>query len=242
MGQATELVVDWARGTPRGSDHETYLARRLMVADLRPAHEDAQSSHRSSTRRRLPDRNYRIAPYLYPPAEIDALIEAASKLTQPLWAATWTTLIGLLAVTGMRTREACRLDRDRVDLDAKSLVIEDSKFGKSRRLFLHPSTVARWRDYEHRRDNVVSHTGDGEFLRVHARNPSGTSNINHIFAKLVDAAGIATPAGRRRAHRRRTAPPHRPLQGRVHRNVRNAAQRHRDCRTPKKLQQANQTR
>ena len=157
MGQATELVVDWARGTPRGSDHETYLARRLMVADLRPAHEDAQSSHRSSTRRRLLDRNYRIAPYLYPPAEIDALIEAASKLTQPLWAATWTTLIGLLAVTGMRTREACRLDqpavfqlralacrldRDRLDLDAKSLVIEDSKFGKSRRLFLHPSTVA----------------------------------------------------------------------------------------------------
>ena len=66
----------------------------------------------------LPHHKRRIAPYLYSPQEIAALIEAAGGLTPPLRAATWQTLIGLLAVTGMRKSEACRLDRDQVDLDA----------------------------------------------------------------------------------------------------------------------------
>ena len=69
-------------------------------------------------------------------------------LNPPLRAATWRTLIGLLAVTGMRKSEACRLDRDHVDLNAATVVIEDSKFGKSRQLFLHPSTVAALGDYQ----------------------------------------------------------------------------------------------
>ena len=45
---------------------------------------------------------------------------------------TWRTLIGLLAVTGMRQGEACRLRRDDVDLNGETIMIADSKFGKSR--------------------------------------------------------------------------------------------------------------
>jgi site-specific recombinase XerD len=57
----------------------------------------------------LPRRYRRIPPYLYSPEEVAALMSAADGLTPPLRAATWRTLIGLLAVTGMRQGEACRL-------------------------------------------------------------------------------------------------------------------------------------
>jgi integrase len=197
----TELAVDWARGTLRGSDHETYLARRLMVVRIFARHmKTLDPATEVPPEDVLPQRKYRIAPYLYSPAEINALIEAAGGLTPPLRAATWQTLIGLLAVTGMRTGEACRLDRDQVDLDAESLVIEDSKFGKSRRLFLYPSTVDALRDYEHRRDMRCRTPATASFFVSTTRGTRlGPSNVHHTFAKLVDAAGIATPAGRRRA-------------------------------------------
>jgi integrase/recombinase XerD len=197
----TGLALDWARGTPYGSDDQTYLARRLMVVRTFARHmKTLDPATEVPPEDMLPQRKCRLAPYLYSLAEIDALLEAANGLTPPLRAATWHTLIGLLAVTGMRTGEACRLDRDQVDLDAKSLVIEDSKFGKSRRLFLHPSTVAALRAYERRRDMWCPTPATASFFVSTARGARlDPSNAHHTFAKLVDAAGIATPAGRRRA-------------------------------------------
>ena len=41
----------------------------------------------------------------------------------------------------MRVGEALRLDRDDVDLDDGVLTVRDTKFGKSREVPLHPSTV-----------------------------------------------------------------------------------------------------
>ena len=52
--------------------------------------------------------------------------------------ATYRTLIGLLAVSGMRVGEAIRLDRDDVDLAHGVLTVRDTKFGKSRELPVHP--------------------------------------------------------------------------------------------------------
>jgi integrase/recombinase XerD len=48
----------------------------------------------------LPCHYRRVTPYLYSPAQIDALMRAAGTLTPPLPGATYTTLIGLLATTG----------------------------------------------------------------------------------------------------------------------------------------------
>ena len=66
----------------------------------------------------LPQRPLRASPYLYSDAEIAALIAAAGTLSAPLRRATFATLIGLLAVTGMRVGEAIALDRGDVDLAA----------------------------------------------------------------------------------------------------------------------------
>ena len=47
----------------------------------------------------IPSRPCRATPYLYSDADISALIAAAASLRFPLRAATYQTLVGLLAVT-----------------------------------------------------------------------------------------------------------------------------------------------
>jgi integrase/recombinase XerD len=103
----------------------------------------------------LPSRGWmRPTPFIYTEAEILGLMTAASGLQTRLGAATMRTVIGLLAVTGMRISEALRLDRDDLDLERARLVIHNSKFGKSRQLPLHLTTITALRDYLHVRDQL----------------------------------------------------------------------------------------
>ena len=146
----------------------------------------------------LPHHKCRIAPYLYAPGEVTTLHAAAGRLQPPLRAATWQALIGLLAVTGMRKSEACRLDDDHIDFDNAALMILDSKFGKSRRLFLHASTVAALRDYQQRRDQwCPRRAGRSLFVSTHGTRLN-IHNLTRTFADLVDQAAITVPAGHRR--------------------------------------------
>ena len=97
----------------------------------------------------------RPTPYIYSDAEIAALMTAAGGWLPRLSAATMQTLIGLLAVTGMRIGEAIRLDRADLDLEHRRLVIHTSKFGKSRQLPLHPSTAQALHAYLRRRTSCA---------------------------------------------------------------------------------------
>ena len=63
----------------------------------------------------LPASYTRVAPYYYSDEEIETLMAVAGSLKPAIRAATYTTLIGLLAVTGIRVGEAIRLDRDDID-------------------------------------------------------------------------------------------------------------------------------
>ncbi len=71
---------------------------------------------------------------------------AAGTLRYPMAVATYRTLIGLLAVTGLRIGEAARLDDTDFDLRLRLglglglglLTVRVSKNGRSRQLPLHP--------------------------------------------------------------------------------------------------------
>jgi integrase/recombinase XerD len=61
-------------------------------------------------------RGQRGAPYIYTDEEILALMERArAAIRQRLVAATYETLIGVLAATGMRISEAIKLDNTDID-------------------------------------------------------------------------------------------------------------------------------
>ena len=148
----TELAVAWAvrcRGT------EGWKAARLSVIrgfagymrTIDPATEIPPTGI-------LIARKHYAVPYLYSDQEIGRLLAEAAALRPPLRAATYYTLLGLLAVSGMRIGEALRFDRDDVDLDAGVTTIHRTKFGKSRQLPLHPSTTAALARYDRRRDEL----------------------------------------------------------------------------------------
>jgi integrase/recombinase XerD len=102
----------------------------------------------------LPATAKRPAPHICSDAEIGALMAAAARWRSRLGRATLETMIGLLAVTGMRISEAVGLDRDDLNLERGRLVVRNSKFGKSRQLPLHPTTIVALRDYLHVRDQL----------------------------------------------------------------------------------------
>lgn len=63
----------------------------------------------------LPERHRRLPPYIYSAEEIAALMGEARRLHPALRAATAETVIGLLAVTGMRSGEVMRLNQSDLD-------------------------------------------------------------------------------------------------------------------------------
>jgi integrase len=193
-----DLAVEWATQTSMGSGDEVYQARRLDTARIFARHLQALDPATEVPPEDVLSRRYRrIPPYLYSPEEVAALMRAADGLTPAIRAATWRTLIGLLAVTGMRQGEACRLGRDDVDLEAGTLVIRDSKFGKSRLVFLHPAAVTALRAYEKARGEALPGTQAATFLVNSRGGPLDGHNLPHAFAPLVAAAGIQAPPGRR---------------------------------------------
>lgn len=67
---------------------------------------------------------------------------AARSLRRSLTAATFETVIGLLAGTGLQLREALAPDRADVDLEGGVLDIRASKNHRQREVVLHPSATA----------------------------------------------------------------------------------------------------
>lgn len=102
----------------------------------------------------LPARQRRATPFLYSDDDIAGLMAAAGSLSNTHLATTYSTVIGLLAVTGMRIGEVIRLDRSDVDWSEGLLTVRSSKFGKSREVALLPSTIDALRTYDRQRRRV----------------------------------------------------------------------------------------
>lgn len=145
VGQSTltvDVALRWAT-MPTGVGH-AYLAQRMRAVrgfarylhGIEPATEIPPLEL-------LPARRHRPTPHIYTEQEIAALMVAAGTLRPALRAATMETLIGLLVCTGLRVGEAFALDRTDIDATNRLLRIRDSKYGKSREVLIHDSTLAR---------------------------------------------------------------------------------------------------
>jgi site-specific recombinase XerD len=194
----TEAALAWATSTPRSTD-AVHWSRRLMVVRIFARHMAVLDPTTEIPPTDILAHHYRrITPYLYAPEQISALLAAADRLRPPLRALTWRTLIALLAVTGMRTSEVCRLDSDDLDLHEGVLTVRDSKYGKHRQVPIHPSTTTALRGYLHQRDQLTRMLATPAVFISTRGTRLDHRNIPATFARLVTAAGIPTPAGRRR--------------------------------------------
>lgn len=123
------------------------------------------------------------APHVYTDDEITALLRETALLgrpREPLRAKTLVAIFSLLAATGLRVSEACRLTRDDVDLEQGVLMIRETKFRKSRLVPLHPTAVAALAHYAVERDR----------LRPPSESFFRTDRKGHIVRFVVEATLI----------------------------------------------------
>jgi integrase/recombinase XerD len=194
----TELALAWAADASHSTDEVTW-SRRLMVVRVFARHLAAlEPTTEIPPEDILPHHYRRVTPYLYTSAEVCALMDAANRLRPPLRALTYRTLIGLLAVTGLRTSEACGLDRTDVDLDEGVLTIRNTKYQKHRRVPIHGSTVTALRNYAAARDWTFRQLSTAAFLVSTRSTRLDHHNLKLAFHDLLELANIRTPAGQRR--------------------------------------------
>lgn len=147
----------------------------------------------------LPARTRRVTPYIYSDAEVAALMTAARMLRNPLKAATFETLIGLLAVTGMRGSEAMMLDRGDLDTTAGLLTIRATKFRKSRQLPLQVTTLRALASYQAVRDRLCPAPATASLLVSATGARLCQATVQPAFRRLLRQAGIGQGPPRPRA-------------------------------------------
>ena len=142
----------------------------------------------------MPYRQRWRLPFIYSPAQIDQLMgQARCSITSPLRAATYETLIGLLAATGQRIGEAIKLDRSDVDWAEGVLLIRESKFGKSRLVPLHVSSTQALADYGRLRDELQPLPKEPSFFVSLTGKRLCYAVVSETFRQLLHRAGVGTP-------------------------------------------------
>jgi integrase len=107
-------------------------------------------------------------------------------------------LFGLLVVTGLRISEAVSLEVSAVNLADAILTVHRTKFGKSRLVPLHPSTVEALSAYAGTRDRLVPRRTTGAFFVSEQGSPITDETARYTFACLSGQIGLRAPV---RGHR-----------------------------------------
>jgi integrase/recombinase XerD len=136
----------------------------------------------------VPHRQRWRQPFLYSEADITA------TLGGPLRAATYRTLVGLLAAAGLRIGEAINLDHDDIDWAEGMLLIRESKFGKSRLVPLQPSSMNALREYDALRAEVTPRPRDPAFFISRTARRLIYAVVSPTFRQLITTADVGTGA------------------------------------------------
>jgi integrase len=150
-----QLALRWAT-QPAKAQPATWAGRLGIIRRFAIWHSASEPRTEIPPAGLLPHRYRRKPPHIYSDEEIENVLRGSQQLPSPngLRARTYTTLFGLLVATGMRVNEALGLDRVDVNLERGILHIRRTKFGKSRYVPVHASTVEALKKYAEVRDRV----------------------------------------------------------------------------------------
>ena len=198
----TELAISWARLPARARPN--HWAARLAVArgfarylrTIEPATEVPPPGV-------FPSRRHRPAPYLWSQRNICRLLDGARALRSPLRTATYQTLFGLLAVSGMRVGEAISLDCDNVDFEVGVITIRHAKFDRTRLVPLHDTTTAALRAYAAERDRLRPAPGSVAFFVSSAGTRLNRSDVAKTLRQITTDLGLRTATVHPTAHQLR---------------------------------------
>lgn len=196
----SDLAVEWASTTIKVPVSDALLARRMDAVRIFARHQHALDPATQIPPEAICSRRYRPRePNVLSEAEVLALLAAADTLSPRFRALTWRTLIGLLAATGMRPGEACRLVLADIDLASGVIQVLETKFGKSRLVFIHPTTATVLGHYlQARQDRVGTGARACPAVFVSSRREAiSPDRLGATFRQITAAAGLATEPGHR---------------------------------------------
>jgi site-specific recombinase XerD len=197
-----ELALRWAR-QPADGESATW-ARRLAIVRHFAAWYSSRDPHTEvPTKGLIPSTYCRKPPYIYSDEQIVSLVQAARELASPkgLQGHTFSTIFGLIAVTGMRVSEVLALDKCDVDLDGRLLTIRRTKFGKSRIVPIHTTTCDVLKDYAVARDRLFPVTTTKAFFLSERGTRVTGWGTRYNFAKVSRQVGLRAPTeGHRLGH------------------------------------------
>lgn len=137
----------------------------------------------------------RRQPYLFTDDEIRLLMTTAASSARTVQRAVMLqTLIGLLAVTGMRVGEALRLCDDDIDTDTAVITIRATKFGKSRQVPVTAGTIDALEACMEVRDETLATPSWPNVFVSGLGTPVAYSHFCLTFRRAISAAGIGDPA------------------------------------------------
>jgi site-specific recombinase XerD len=149
----TELALGWAQ-QPADAAPSWWAKKLGAIRRFAQYHHACDPRTQVPPPDLLPYRSQRKTPHIYSDEELAALLQQARRLHDPLTSASYTTLLGLLAATGMRVGEALGLDQQDVDWRQSLLTVRHAKFGKTRQLPVHCSTMTALHHYTQVRDRL----------------------------------------------------------------------------------------
>lgn len=187
-----EIMTAWARQDSIGSKNPLTWARRLN--NLRPFMRWFQQFE---PRTEVPDDSIfgctpsRLTPHIYTQQEIVDLLAEAKQLgpKQSLRGEIYEALFGLIACAGLRVSEALSLRNEDVDLKQGMITIHQTKFGKTRQLPVHHSTVVALRRYRSEL-HAAGFCSDDEapfFVGTRGKRrgmPLGERQVHRVFIQL----------------------------------------------------------
>jgi len=197
-----ELALKWATA-PINAASATWAQRLGDVRRFAIWLNSTDSRTEIPPRGLLPERYRRRPPYIYSDEEIENIVREAARLASPmgLRAASYETLFGLLAATGLRIGEALSLDRDDVDLRDGVLRVRAAKFGKSRFVPIHDSTRRALLRYEKQRDALLTRPLSSAFFLSERGTRLTQCSARYNFAIVSRAVGLRPPTtGHRHGH------------------------------------------
>ena len=185
-----QTAIAWAEQACSEAQRAQHLKAVIRFAHFSRA---ADSRHEVPPQGVFCPRRRRPTPYLFNDEAVLALMRQAAQLgpdgsLRPLM---YSTLIGLLAATGLRISEALNLRFQDVTLDG--LVIRETKFRKSRLVPLHPTTRAALDRYLDKRGQLAG--VDDHLFVSRRRHPLSRQAVYPTFHKLLAAAGLANQPG-----------------------------------------------
>ena len=136
--------------------------------------------------------NPRKLPFIYTDEQIQQLLKAALQIPagDGFRGMTMATLLGLLAVTGMRLGECLALNVDDVDLNNGVLTIVKTKFRKSRLIPIHPSTRQQIHEYAQWRRRRFPNPVSPSFLVSNEGTRLWKGNVRITFRQLLARIGL----------------------------------------------------